>query len=69
MFTLILTFVLLMLNLCLWIGNICNGFLLGNATIARGLTCCKNSQDIKLQESRGQLYLASGLVNDSQVCK
>ena len=30
-----------MLNLCLWIGNICNGLLLGNASIARGLTCCK----------------------------
>ena len=26
-----------MLNLCLWIGNICNGMLLGNASIARGL--------------------------------
>ena len=23
-------------------GNICNGLLLGNASIARGLTCCKN---------------------------
>ena len=41
MFTWILTSVLLMLNLCLWIGNICNGLLLGNASIARGLTCCK----------------------------
>ena len=41
MFTWILTSVLLMLNLCLWIGNICNGMLLGNASIARGLTCCK----------------------------
>ena len=30
-----------MLNLCFWIGNICNGLLLGNASIARGLTCCK----------------------------
>ena len=30
-----------MLNLCLWIGNISNGLLLGNASIARGLTCCK----------------------------
>ena len=30
-----------MLNLCLWIGNICNGLLFGNASIARGLTCCK----------------------------
>ena len=30
-----------MLNLCLWIGNICTGLLLGNASIARGLTCCK----------------------------
>ena len=41
MFTWILTSVLLVLNLCLWIGNICNGLLLGNASIARGLTCCK----------------------------
>ena len=41
MFTRILTSVLLMLNLCLWTGNICNGLLLGNASIARGLTCCK----------------------------
>ena len=41
MFTWILASVLLMLNLCLWIGNICNGLLLGNASIARGLTCCK----------------------------
>ena len=30
-----------MLNLLLWIGNICNGLLLGNATLARGLTFCK----------------------------
>ena len=28
-------------NLCLLIGNICNGLLLGNTSIARGLTCCK----------------------------
>ena len=33
-----------MLNVCLWIGNIRNGLLLGNASIARGLTCCKNTR-------------------------
>ena len=42
-----------MLNLCLWIGNICNGLLLGNASIARGLTRRKNSQDMRLQENHG----------------
>ena len=31
----------------------CNGLLLGNASIARGLTCCKNSQDMGLQENYG----------------
>ena len=65
MFTWILTSVLLMLNLCLWIGNICNGLLLGNASIA------KNSQDMRLQENHGlqnspwgggKPYLASGLL-------
>ena len=30
-----------MLNLLLWIPNICNGLLLGNATLVRVLTCCK----------------------------
>ena len=30
-----------MLNLLLLIGNICNGLLLGNATLVRVLTCCK----------------------------
>ena len=39
MFTRILTSVHKMLNLCIWIGNICNGLLLGNASIAIGLTC------------------------------
>ena len=42
-----------MLNISLWIGNICNGLLLGNASIARGLTCCKNSQDMRLQGNHG----------------
>ena len=46
-----------MLNLCLWIGNICNGLLLGNASIARGLTWCKKkrkSQDTRRQENHGE---------------
>ena len=52
-----------MLNLCLWIGNICNGLLLGNASIARGLTCCKNSQDMRLQENHSLQNFPLGEVN------
>ena len=72
MFTWILTSVLLVLNLCLWIGNICNGLLLGNASIARGLTCCKNTRKTwgfkKIMVYKippgggGKPYLASGLL-------
>ena len=60
-----------MLNLCLWIGNICNGMLLGNASIARGLTCCKKlarheasrkSLSTKFPLGGGKPYLASGLL-------
>ena len=60
-----------MLNLCLWIGNICNGLLLGNASIARGLTCCKKlarheasrkSWSTKFPLGGGKPYLASGLL-------
>ena len=71
MFTWILTSVLLMLNLCLWIGNICNGMLLGNASIARGLTCCKKLARHEASRKSlstkfplgggGKPYLASGL--------
>ena len=71
MFTWILTSVLLMLNLCLWIGNICNGPLLGNASIARGLTCCKKLARHEASRKSwstkfplgggGKPYLASGL--------
>ena len=71
MFTWILTSVLLMLNLCLWIGNISNGRLLGNASIARGLTCCKKLARHEASRKSwstkfplgggGKPYLASGL--------
>ena len=65
-----------MLNLCLWIGNICNGLLLGNASIARGLTCCKKlarheasrkswSTKFPLGGGGGKPYLASGLDGQS----
>ena len=75
MFTWILTSVLLMLNLCLWIGNICNGLLLGNASIARGLTCCKKVARHEASRKSwstkfplgggGKPYLASGLLDTS----
>ena len=71
MLTWILTSVLLMLNLCLWIGNICNGLLLGNASITRGLTCCKKLARHEASRKSwstkfplgggGKPYLASGL--------
>ena len=61
-----------MLNLCLWIGNICNGMLLGNASIARGLTCCKKLARHEASRKSlstkfplgggGKPYLASGLL-------
>ena len=44
---------LLMLNLLLWIYDICNELLLGNATLARVLTCCKKLQVIRRQENHG----------------
>ena len=58
-------------NLCALIGNICNGLLLGNASIARGLTHGKKlarheasrkswSTKFPLGEG-GKPYLASGL--------
>ena len=52
-----------MLNLCLWIGNICNGLLLGNASIARGLTeGLKKIMVYKIPPGGGgKPYLASGL--------
>ena len=67
--------VLLMLNLCLWIGNICNGLLLGNASIARGLTCCKKLARHEASRKSwstkfplgggGKPYLATGLLYTS----
>ena len=64
-----------MLNLCLWIGNICNGLLLGNASIARGLTCCKKLARHEASRKSwstkfplgggGKSYLASGLLHMS----
>ena len=80
MFTCILTSVLLMLNLCLWIGNICNGLLLGNASIARGLTCCKKlerheasrkswSTKFALGGGGGKPYLATGLLFQTILAK
>ena len=62
-----------MLNSCLWIGNICIGLLLGNASIARGLTCCKKLSRYEASRKSwstkfplgggggGKPYLASGL--------
>ena len=60
-----------MLNLCIWIGNICNGLVLGNASIGRRLTCCKklarHETSRKLWSTKfplgggGKPYLATGL--------
>ena len=72
MFTWILTYVLLMLNLCLWIGNTCNGLLLGNASIARGLALLPKTRKtwgfkkimvykIPPGGGGGKPYLATGL--------
>ena len=77
MFTWILTSVLLLLNLCLWIGNICNGLLFGKASIARELTCCKKTRKtLRFKKNkvykippgvrgggRGKPYLATDLVD------
>ena len=73
MFTWILISVLLILNLCLWTGNICNGLLLGNASIARGPNMvqktCKTLglkkimvYKIPLVGGGGKPYLATGLL-------
>ena len=60
----------LMLIFCFTIGNICNGRLLGNASIARGLTCCKKLARHEASRKSwstkfplgGKAYLASGLI-------
>ena len=63
-----------MLNLCLKIGNICNGLLLGNASIAGELTWCKKTRKTlgfkKIMVYKiptggggvGKPYLATGLL-------
>ena len=62
----------LILDLRIWMGNVCNRLLPGNAAIARGLTCCKNLFSIsfgfkkimvnKITPRAGKPYLAHNLL-------